>query len=142
MALHNAERAKLGLHPLKWNPQLAERARAWAEELTRMDGLEHADDADYADGDMFDGENLWRGTKGAYTPEDMVGLWLDERKIFVNGPFPRNATNGRWREVSHYTQIVWRTTREMGCAIADQGQDEILVCRYAEGGNVIGEWPY
>jgi len=142
LAAHNAERTRLGIPPLKWNDKLAARAAGWAQELTRMDHLEHADDADYEDGSEVEGENLWRGTKGYYTPEQMVNLWVDERKIFVNGPFPRNSTTGQWRDVGHYTQLVWRTTTEVGCAIADNGEDEILVCRYAEGGNVIGERPY
>ena len=142
LAVHNAERARLGIPPLVWNDKLAARAAQWADELTEMDGLEHADDADYDDGSSVEGENLWRGTKGFYTPEQMVGLWIDERKIFVNGPFPKNATNGRWRDVGHYTQLVWRSTTQLGCAIASNKEDEILVCRYVEGGNVLGEKPF
>lgn len=142
LAAHNAERQRLGIPPLKWNDKLAARAAQWAEELTTMDGLEHADDADYDDGGEVEGENLWRGTKDYYTPEQMVNLWVDERKIFVNGPFPRNSTTGRWRDVGHYTQLIWKSTTEVGCAIAHNKEDEILVCRYVEGGNVIGERPY
>ncbi len=143
LAAHNAERQRLGIAPLKWNPRLAQKAAVWAEELTTMDGLEHSDDADYDDsGGEIEGENLWRGTKGFYTPEQMVNLWVDERKIFVNGPFPRNSTTGRWRDVGHYTQLIWRSTTEVGCAIAASKDDEVLVCRYVEGGNVIGEKPY
>ena len=142
LAVHNVERARLGIPPLKWNDKLAQRAAQWAQELTTMNELEHADDADYDDGSEVEGENLWRGTKNYYTPEQMVNLWIEERKIFVNGPFPHNATNGRWRDVGHYTQLIWKSTTEVGCAIAHNDEDEILVCRYVEGGNVIGEKPY
>ena len=142
LAAHNAERVRLGIAPLRWNEQLAQHALRWAQELTTMDTLEHADEADYGDGTSEEGENLWRGTRNYYTPEQMVNLWVDERRIFVNGPFPHNATNGRWRDVGHYTQLVWRSTTEVGCAIAHNDEDEILVCRYLEGGNVIGEKPY
>jgi len=144
LAAHNAERARLGIPPLVWSDKLARQSALWAEELTTMDGLEHSDGADYEgeDGEGEEGENLWRGTRGYYSPEKMVGLWVDERKIFVNGPFPHNATNGRWRDVGHYTQLIWRSTKQVGCAIAASAEDEILVCRYLEGGNVIGENPY
>jgi uncharacterized protein YkwD len=55
LAAHNAERQRLGIPPLKWNEKLAARAAQWAEELTTMDGLEHADDADYDDGGEVEG---------------------------------------------------------------------------------------
>jgi hypothetical protein len=143
LAAHNAERVRLGIPPLRWSEKLALQSREWAEQLVHMQGLEHSDSADYADPiEGEEGENLWRGTKGYYTPEQMVELWLDERDVFVNGPFPRNSTTGRWRDVGHYTQIVWRSTTEVGCAIASNEEDEVLVCRYLEGGNVIGERPY
>lgn len=143
LAAHNAERARLGVPPLKWSDKLARQSLEWARQLTLIDGLEHSDTADYVDPtDGEEGENLWRGTKGYYTPEQMVNLWVDERKIFVNGPFPRNSTTGQWRDVGHYTQLIWRSTTEVGCAIAASEEDEVLVCRYLEGGNVIGEKPY
>ncbi|ATE65520.1 CAP domain-containing protein [Rhizorhabdus dicambivorans] len=143
LAAHNAERIRLGIPPLRWSDKLARQSLEWARQLALIDGLEHSDTADYADPtDGEEGENLWRGTKGYYTPEQMVNLWVDERKIFVNAPFPRNSTTGQWRDVGHYTQLVWRSTTEVGCAIASSEADEVLVCRYLEGGNVIGEKPY
>jgi len=144
LAAHNTERARLGIAPLVWSDKLARQSKQWADQLTTMDGLEHSDSADYEgeDGSGEEGENLWRGTRGYYSPEQMVGLWIDERKIFVNGPFPKNATNGRWRDVGHYTQLIWRSTTQVGCAVAHSDADEILVCRYLEGGNVLGENPY
>lgn len=143
LAAHNDERVRLGIPPLRWSDKLARQSREWAAQLTRMDGLEHSDSVDYADPIYGEeGENLWRGTKGYYTPEQMVGLWIDERAIFIYGPFPRNSRTGQWRDVGHYTQLIWRTTTEVGCAVVANDEDEVLVCRYLEGGNVIGERPY
>jgi hypothetical protein len=140
---HNAERVRLGIPPLKWSDKLARQSLSWARQLAQSEGLEHSDTADYNDPEEGEeGENLWRGTKGYYTPEQMVNLWVDERKIFINGPFPRNSTTGQWRDVGHYTQLIWRSTTEVGCAIATGAEDDVLVCRYLEGGNVIGENPY
>lgn len=143
LAAHNAERIRLGIPALKWNEKLARQSMEWAQQLTYIEGLEHSDTADYQDATVGEeGENLWRGTRGYYTPEQMVNLWVDERRIFVNAPFPRNSTTGQWRDVGHYTQLVWRSTTDVGCAIAASEEDEVLVCRYLEGGNVIGEKPY
>jgi hypothetical protein len=41
--------------------------------------------------------------------------------------------------VGHYTQLIWPTTREVGCAVAKGQGNDVLVCRYAPAGNVLGE---
>ena len=131
---HNEERARLGIPPLSWSPALANNARQWAAHLATLNVLEHDDSLD------VEGENLWRGTGGgAYTPEDMVTLWIDERAAFTNGVFPDVSTSGQWEDVGHYTQVIWRNTAQVGCALDQAGDDEVLVCRYMEGGNFEGE---
>ena len=42
----------------------------------------------------------------------------------------------------HYTQVVWRNTREVGCAVARNGSDDFLVCRYWPSGNWMGQVPF
>ena len=49
---------------------------------------------------------------------------------------------GRGGDVAHYTQLVWRDTREVGCAVAAGQHEDILVCRYANAGNYRGERPF
>jgi len=133
LAAHNTERARLGVPPLKWSSELADHAARYAEFLTRLPRLRHDPSID------VEGENLWRGTRAAYTPEDMVGLWIDERRAFKNAPIPDASITGDFEDVGHYTQVIWRSTTEVGCAVRATRDDEILVCRYMEGGNVIGE---
>ena len=87
------------------------------------------------------GENLWAGTKGHYAPEAMVDAWIREKRYFRGGTFPNNSTTGDVEDVGHYTQLVWRATGEVGCARAASAREDILVCRYAEAGNYIGENP-
>ncbi|MFW2831226.1 CAP domain-containing protein [Sphingomonas sp. ID0503] len=140
LAAHNRERTELGLPPLVWDKELAAGAAEWAKHLTRVGRLIHSPD-DPSDADP-PGENLWAGTRGYYGPEDMVGLWAAEKKNFKPGAFPTNSRTGELEDVGHYTQLVWRSSRQVGCAIAHGQQDDFLVCRYAEGGNVIGETPY
>ena len=132
---HNAERARLGLKPLAWSDRLAAAARDWAEQLARMDNLEHSEDSDR---DNM-GENLWMGTKGDFTPKEMVGGFIDERRDFTPGTFPDVSLTGDWADVGHYTQLIWPDTRQVGCAVADNGESEVLVCRYYPAGNVEGE---
>ena len=44
----------------------------------------------------------------------------------------------------HFTQMVWKTTTEIGCAVGKRKDipGYIVVCRYNPPGNVIGQKPY
>ncbi|ATE66985.1 CAP domain-containing protein [Rhizorhabdus dicambivorans] len=140
LAGHNRERASLGIPPLAWNELLERDARLYAQQLAQLGYLEHS--VDEPNEVEPQGENLWAGTHGYYGPEQMVGLWIDEKKDFKAGIFPNNSLSGDLENVAHYTQVVWRSSRAVGCAVAHGKEDDFLVCRYSEGGNVIGEEPF
>jgi hypothetical protein len=138
LATQNMERAALGVPPLQWNEQLASDARAWANQLAATGRFEHSADEP---GKVPEGENLWAGTPRAYSPEAMVGLWTAEKKDYRAGVFPSNSRSGDVENVGHYTQLIWRQTRQVGCATAVGRDEEFLVCRYSTAGNVYGERP-
>lgn len=138
LAAHNQERALLGLTPLRWNDDLANGAARWAQHLATTGQFSHSPNEE---GQRI-GENIWGGTTGRYAPERMVGRWLAEKRYFQSGVFPSNSTSGRSSDVSHYTQIVWRTSTDVGCSLSQGKQQEILVCRYATAGNVWGQSPF
>ncbi len=140
LAAHNRERISHGVPPLAWNARLALDAASYAARLARRGYLVHSVDAP-GDPDP-EGENLWAGTRGFYTPEQMVGLWIEERRDFRPGIFPLVSRSGDLDKVGHYTQLMWRSSRAVGCARAQGRRDDFLVCRYSEGGNVIGERPF
>lgn len=134
---HNRERALVGVPPLSWSEPLARDAAAWAQHLAGIGHLVHSPD-DPGDPDP-EGENLWAGTSGAYDADAMVDLWAAEKRNYRRAAIPDASRTGDFEDVGHYTQMVWRTTRHVGCAMARGDRDDFLVCRYAEGGNVIGE---
>ena len=140
LASHNRERAALGIAPLIWSDELARQAQDYADHLGDVGHLVHSED-DPTDPDP-QGENLWAGTKGYYAPEAMVGLWVAEKTDYKPGVFPDNSKSGDVENVGHYTQLVWRSSDKVGCAVAHGAEDDFLVCRYSEGGNVIGEKPF
>ena len=72
----------------------------------------------------------------------MVNAWVRERKYFKPGVFPDNSTTGNVADVGHFTQLVWRDTREVGCALAKNADNDVLVCRYSKAGNYVGEIPF
>ena len=140
LAAHNQERIRAAIPPLRWDDRLARSAERWGRHLAKLGDLEHYPD-DPADPDP-EGENLWLGTKGYFTPEQMVGRWIEEKRDFKPGIFPANSRTGRLEDVGHYTQLMWRSTERVGCAITQNADYDFLVCRYLEGGNVIGERPF
>lgn len=131
----NAERVRLGLKPLVWSAKLAEHARKWAQTLATSDMFEHSP----VGADGGEGENLWFGSKGDYSPEEMIGFFVDEAKMFKRGMFPDVSTTGNWLDVGHYTQLMWQDTREVGCTIVSNTRRDFLVCRYWPAGNVAGK---
>lgn len=134
---HDAERARVGVPPLRWADSLEAEARVWARELIGGDTFAH-DPAPHGHG-----ENLWTGWGGrVWTPEEMVGEWAAERADYRHGPFPNVSRTGNWAEVAHYTQLVWRDTTHVGCAVETRGDRSVLACRYAPPGNIDGRTAY
>ncbi|WP_395000220.1 CAP domain-containing protein, partial [Sphingomonas sp.] len=84
------------------------------------------------------GENLWRGSRGLFSYDVMVGVMIEEARLFHRGVFPDVSKTGQWHDVAHYTQIVWPTTTEVGCALASNATTDYFVCRYAPTGNKDG----
>lgn len=137
LAAHNRERVASGVPALDWDAGLAADASAWATELATTGSFDHYEEV--SDDPEAQGENLWMGTKGAYGVETMVGHWIEEKKDFRPGVFPNVSRTGDLADVGHYTQIMWRETGSVGCAIVSNSEDDYLVCRYATSGNVQGE---
>jgi uncharacterized protein YkwD len=139
LAAHNRERASLGMPALVWSDTLSKDAAGWARHLADTDTFDHAPSGT---GDKDQGENLWMGTKGAYSAEDMVGTWIAEKSIFKKGRFPNVSTTGNWADVGHYTQLIWHNTSAVGCSVVANQKDEYLVCRYGPPGNWMEQDPF
>jgi uncharacterized protein YkwD len=134
LADHNAERDRMGAVRLTWSHQLAAEAQSWAERLARDNRMYHSDRATRHGA----GENLWTGTAGYYSADDMVEGFLAERKYYKPGTFPEVSKSGSWEDVGHYTQVIWPGTQQVGCAVAHNRANDFLVCRYWPAGNVFG----
>lgn len=138
LAEHNRERDRAGVPRLAWSERLAWDAQAWAHALAAQGGLRHASHSE----NRGAGENLWMGSAGYYPPESMIASFLEERRHYRPGVFPNVSHTGNWQDVGHYTQVVWRDTREVGCAVARGAGHDFLVCRYWPAGNWMGERPF
>jgi pathogenesis-related protein 1 len=152
---HNAARASVvtadPLPELTWSPSLASEARRWADELAgRCQGLEHHTSPAY-------GQNIASrastGLEARFSPAEAVAGWVAEGNCYERGRF---GTTDRCDKAcvaelhspgcGHYTQVVWRTTLELGCAYSSCGRGGMLVeywvCDYSPPGNIRGREPY
>ena len=129
LAVHNAVRARVGAAPLTWSDRLAERAQDWADTLSARKQFVHRPNSTY-------GENLFTITGAAVSSAQVVNAWAAESRDY---DYSSNRCHG---VCGHYTQIVWRDTKQVGCAVARGGGREVWVCNYDPPGNWVGKRPY
>jgi len=153
LKMHNDERNAVRSPALTWSDSLAADAKSWADHLVTLnqgkpiDTLTRSDIPHSKQGTH--GENIaQRGAwgTGPVSPPSTASLvkgWIDE-KPWRGGPLGQN-------DGDHYTQMVWKNTKEVGCAIATSNEKSshgmagvvaYLVCRYSPPGNIAGEEPY
>jgi hypothetical protein len=136
LVAHNTERAMVGAPPLQWDATLAAHAASYGPVLLTLHHLVHSP----RDGRPGERENLAMAWHGTMSPEQLVGMWSNERRLLEPGTylFPGASRTGRWEDIAHYTQMVWPTTTRVGCAIASADWD-YLICRYSPPGNADGK---
>lgn len=124
---HNRVRARHCAGPLTWSPRLAQVAQAWANTL-RDKGCAFG----HSGGSY--GENLAAGSAGILDADAVVKMWYDEvaHYKFPNGGFSM--------QTGHFTQVVWRATRHVGCGRSQCKGMDIWVCEYDPAGNWQGQY--
>lgn len=136
---HNGERVSLGLPLLDWDEALAADAARYADDMARSGLFRHSPRAGRA---IPSGENLWMGSPRLFAYQAMVGSFLEEKRLTrIAGKLPDMSSTGRWQDVGHYTQMIWRGTRKLGCALGEGANADYLVCRYFPAGNEFGKGP-
>ncbi|KAF0931142.1 hypothetical protein E2562_002499 [Oryza meyeriana var. granulata] len=132
---HNAARRQVGVSPLRWDEKLAAYARRYAEARSGDCALVHSH-GPY-------GENLFHGSGGGWKPEDVVAAWVSQERALYDAR-SNSCRAGSSAACGHYTQIVWRRTTAVGCALATcaGGRGTYAVCSYNPPGNYVGVRPY
>jgi pathogenesis-related protein 1 len=139
---HNQVRAMVQtptpLPALQWDSTLAATAATWVAMCTDTMppmGLVDHNAGRSAGHPYYIGENIY-ASGGTATAMGAVTSWAGEK---VNYNATTGACNGG--VCGHYTQIVWRTTLKVGCAIhrcAGLTYPSTVVCNYGPGGNSGG----
>ncbi len=129
---HNKVRADVNVQKLTWSTEAAEHAQTWANNLASNScGFEHSKDSGY-------GENIFKGTQGAFDMVDAAKSWEDEKQLYKGGAI----NNDNFKAVGHYTQMVWSRTTGVGCATSTCNNQITVVCNYTPQGNILGEKPF
>jgi len=144
---HNNWRADIGItETVSYSSVLAESAQAWADKLKKTNHclMRHSKpDGKY-------GENLYWGSAVNWSdgrkelqkvsPQQVVDSWGSEKADYDYSS--NSCTPGKM--CGHYTQMVWRATTTIGCAVAvcEDTQTQVWVCQYQPAGNRVGVKPY
>jgi pathogenesis-related protein 1 len=143
VAAHNAVRAAAmpapspALPPVSWSDAVASIAAGWAENCQFMHNAMR--------GDV--GENIFAGTGKEWSGTDAIDSWATEKQHYTLA----SNSCAAGKVCGHYTQLVWRSSTEIGCAsklcttnnpFGGTQPWTFLVCDYAPPGNVVGSKPY
>lgn len=141
---HNRWRSAENVSALHWSSALADNAQDYADTLKKGEACEpkHSQSTDF-------GENLFWASPIIFsdgtaevqrlTPTDVIDDWGSEK---VNYWYATN-TCAAGKMCGHFTQIVWKSTTEVGCGKAIcPDNSQVWVCNYNPPGNFIGQKPY
>ncbi len=136
IALHTKIRAEVKAEPLTWSNELAAFAQKWADHLaaTKCDLAHRPSSGEWK---QIYGENLFVGSAKFFTVADAVKLWESEKKNYKGQAIGNGSANSE-----HYTQLVWKNTKQVGCGKAVCKDNLIVVCNYDPPGNIAGQLPY
>jgi len=104
--------------PVQWDNSMATEANEWATYIASICQMKHT-------GDSYYGENIYAGN-GPFSPEVALNSWVEGEEHLPWGD----------RMKRHYTAVVWRSTRYIGCASVQSscpdrwGAYVYTVCRY------------
>ncbi len=126
---HNFFRSIVGAKKIIWSKTLENDALVLADKIAQKP-ISYTNDFDY-------GLNLYKSSIRP-KPELIVKTWADEQ-IYYNG----NTISQKGLLVyQHYTQIIWKQTTTLGCAMSKtKAGTYIVVCFYNPKGNTLGEKP-
>ena len=147
LKIHNDARQEVGSPPLVWSSKLEKQALLYAKILARKDEKKRMKHSETNDGEnmtySYSAEIINKVITPTFsrTPLTDASLgWYEEindyryskvKKIRIGPP------------IGHYTQMVWKDTKQVGIAYAISKKGSVyVVARYYPSGNFIGQYPY
>ena len=107
--------------PLMWSDTMAQSAQQYANKLAQG----RCEDYDHDPSNPW-GENLaviW----GNHNIERVMKAWVEDEELAPDQPY--SSGHG------HMTQALWRASKYLGCAMGQNSECKLYVCRYIKPGN-------
>lgn len=143
---HNTKRNQHKDTPaLSWNSNLARGSESWAIHLADINTDTNNINLIHSESSGNYGENIYYSGSSRNTVKtcsDAVTPWYDEERYY-DWNNPGNSNTAR-KAIGHFTQVVWKSTTEVGCGVAKIVLGfftlTFVVCRYSPAGNVSGQY--
>ena len=128
---HNDYRVNHNSPILKMNEELNKMAEKYAIQLLNSQGKE-AFPLNIYNNDSTLGENIMISTKK--TAEEICETWYNESKNYDY------SLNKYQKGTGHFTQIIWKETKEVGFGFKFRDNNFCVVAYYYPAGNILGEF--
>lgn len=126
---HNAYRKLHGVKPLSLNKKVTSEAQCWADTLAANDNMSPSPERCY-------GENIYSCSGFEPTGHHIVSAWYAEHADHYDFGHPVFSV-----DAAHFTNIIWRQTRQLGAGIARSNNGNYyVVAFYQPPGNVLGNF--
>ncbi|XP_016329445.1 Golgi-associated plant pathogenesis-related protein 1 [Sinocyclocheilus anshuiensis] len=122
---HNQYRKQHQAPELTYSDKLCSAAQKWADHLLSIRSLGHSD--------TQNGENVFYSSSSVKkTPrgKEAVDSWYSEIKDY------NFSSPGFQSSTGHFTQVVWKSSTELGVGLATDGNTVFVVGQYKPAGNI------
>ncbi len=149
---HNKYRQSVKVPAISWSNKLAQSSQRYSSQLAQRGCvMQHSGIKNIGENIYWasvetrslttsDGKVTKFSNPQAIHGQDVAEAWGNEKEYY---DYASNTCQPN-KQCGHYTQMIWRTTKYVGCAksacIDDGGQ--IWVCHYSPTGNYLGQKPY
>uniref|UniRef100_A0A671KCA0 Im:7150988 n=1 Tax=Sinocyclocheilus anshuiensis TaxID=1608454 RepID=A0A671KCA0_9TELE len=120
---HNQYRKQHQAPELTYSDKLCSAAQKWADHLLSIRSLGHSD--------TQNGENVLFYSFSVYDEiYEAVDSWYSEIKDY------NFSSPGFQSSTGHFTQVVWKSSTELGVGLATDGNTVFVVGQYKPAGNI------
>ncbi|KAF8788970.1 Golgi-associated plant pathogenesis-related like protein [Argiope bruennichi] len=131
--IHNRYRAQHGCPPLHLSYSICAVSQEWANRISKEDDFHHSNNPQY-------GENLFvvymsNNSVPTVTAQQVVESWYSEHVFY---PFDGHITRDIISNAGHFTQVLWKNSRELGIGKAISKNNRLyVVANYYPAGNIL-----